>query len=83
MSLSRTGLCRRTFFTLVVSVSYIAQGLAQSAAHLTATYRHGELSLALVHPSMRAGSGVLTAEILAPEGGVLGRAEQERDSQQQ
>src|ERR1700739_1483717 len=76
MCLSRTGICRRTFsaFALVLSVVCIAQGHAQPAtAHLTATYRHGELSLAVGHSWMRPGSGVLVAEILAPEGNVWGR----------
>ncbi len=78
MGLSRTVFCRRTFmaFALVLTVSCILQSVAQSTSgHLTATYRRGELSIAVAHPSMRAGSGVLTAEILAPEGDVLGRAE--------
>ena len=78
MCLSWTGICRRTFmaFALILSVFCIAQSLAQSAtAPLTATYRRGELSLAVAHASMRSGSGVLTVEILAPEGNVLGRAE--------
>src|SRR6201998_581255 len=78
MCLSRTGICRRTFsaFALVLSVVCIAQGHAQPAtAHLTATYRNGELSLAVGHSWMRPGSGVLVAEILAPEGNVLGRGE--------
>lgn len=78
MWFSRAGLCRRMFlgFALVLSVFFIAPGVAQTAsAHLTATYRRGQLSLAVAHSSMRPGAGVLTAELLAPEGDVLGRAE--------
>ena len=78
MCLSRTGIRRSTFltFALVLSISGTAQGFAESTtARLTAAYRHGELSLAIAHTSMHAGSGVLSAEILAPEGAVLGRAE--------
>lgn len=78
MSLTRTDICGRTFlaFALVLSVFYTATGLGQSTtAHLTATYRHGELSLAVAHEAMHPGFGVLSAEILAPEGEVLGRAE--------
>lgn len=78
MCLSRTGIRRRTFlaFALVLPVFWTAEGLGQSTtAHLTATYRNGELWLAVAHESMHPGSGVLSAEILAPEGEVLGRAE--------
>ena len=78
MCLSRTGIRRSTFLAFATALFAFCsiQGLAQSAtARLTAAYRHGELSLALAHTSMRVGTGVLTAEILAPEGVVLGRAE--------
>jgi hypothetical protein len=78
MCLSRTGVCSRTFlaFASVLFVVCIAQSHAQSTTeHLAATYQRGHLSLALTHSSMRPGSGLLTAEILAPEGNVLGRAE--------
>jgi hypothetical protein len=78
MCLSRTDV--RRFTLLAVSPILFAfgsfRGLAQSnTAHPTAAYRHGELSLAIAHTSLHAGSGVLSAEILAPEGTVLGRAE--------
>jgi hypothetical protein len=78
MCLSRTGV--RRFTLLAVSPILFTlgsfRGLAQSnTAHPTAAYRHGELSVAIAHTSLRAGSGVLSAEILDPESMVLGRAE--------
>ena len=78
MCLSGTGLRRLTVLVFAAGLLAFSSTRAHTqstTAHSTAAYRHGELSLAIAHTSLRPGSGVLSAEILAPEGTVLGRAE--------
>ena len=76
MRLAQREFCHRTFvtFVLILSAALCAIQLhaQQAAAQVTATYEHAELSLRLAYPALHAGTGTLTAEILAPEGDVLG-----------
>jgi uncharacterized protein YfaS (alpha-2-macroglobulin family) len=78
MCLVRSSNCRQALvaFALVLAaaLSAIKIHAQPAAAQLTATYRHGELSLNVAYPPMRAGAGTLTAELLAPEGESLGLA---------
>jgi hypothetical protein len=64
---------------LAAALSAIHLHAQTAAAQVAATYRRGELSLNVVHPAMRAGAGILTAEILAPEGETLGLAKRRVD----
>jgi len=78
MHLARVGICCR----ILIALAFLpAAGFCAAKdeghpaeAQVTATYRQGELAFNVAHPAMRAGSGVLTAEILDPEGKTLGLA---------
>ena len=68
-----------SFTALVLTTAAIFFLTGVHAEQAAATYTHGNLSVTIPYHSAREGSGTLVAEILDPEGHVLGRSERHVD----
>jgi MG2 domain/Alpha-2-macroglobulin bait region domain/Macroglobulin domain MG3 len=79
---------RSSFRSLILLVALLLAPLlaglraqtAQTAQSIAATWAHNRLALDISHPSLHAGTGTLTAELLDPEDEVLTHAEQDNTS---